>query len=143
MKRKENEVDETLKALNECYRHELTMIARYLNFSILVSGLDRLHLADFFKKNSTDSIGHAGKIGAKIVALGGTPQGKVTEDLAAVPADAEGMLRQALKDEEAAVALYDAAVPLAKKDLALRELLVHLLKEEQASVDEIRLLLRK
>ena len=136
-------MDETLKALNECYRHELTMIARYLNCSVLVPGLERFHLADFFKKSATDSIGHAEKVGAKIVALGGAPQGKVTEDLAAVPADAEGMLKQALKDEETAVSLYDAAVPLAKKDLALRELLVHLLKEEQASVDEIRLLLKK
>jgi bacterioferritin len=136
-------MDDTLKALNEIYRHEQTMVVRYLNYSILVPGLDRLHLADFFKTSATDSIGHAEKIGSKIVALGGSPQGKVTEDLSAVPADAVRMLEQSLKDEEAAVALYETAVPLAKKDLALREMLVHILKEEQASVDELRLLLKK
>ena len=136
-------MDDTLKALNEIYRHEQTMIVRYLNCSILVSGLDRLHLADFFKTSATDSIGHAEKIGAKLVALGGSPQGKVTEDLSTVPPDAVRMLEQSLKDEQAAVTLYEAAVPLAKKDLALREMLVHILKEEQASVDEIRLLLKK
>jgi bacterioferritin (cytochrome b1) len=88
-------------------------------------------------------VGHAAKVGAKIVALGGAPQGRVSEDLAAAPGDARRMLEQALKDEEAAAALYDAAIPLAKKDLALRETLVHLLREEQASVDEIRLLLKR
>jgi bacterioferritin (cytochrome b1) len=136
-------MDELLKSLNDVYRHEQTMIVRYLNYSILVAGLDRLHLAGLFRKNSADSIGHAEKVGAKIAALGGAPQGKISEDLSAVPPDAAQMLEQALKDEQAAVALYDAAIPLAKKDLALRELLVHLLKEEQASVDELRLLVRK
>ncbi len=136
-------MDDLMKALHECYRHEQTMVVRYLNFSVLVGGLDRLHLAELFRKNADDSMGHAGKVGSKIVAQGGVPQGKVGEDLAAVPGDAVRMLEQALKDEQAAVALYEAAIPLAKKDLALRETLVHILKEEQASVDELRLLLRK
>ena len=136
-------MDDTLKALNEIYRHEHTLVARYVNYSVLVGGIDRLHLADFFLKNAQDSIGHATQVGAKIVALGGAPQGKVTEDLSAVPADGVKMLEQALKDEEAAVRLYDQAVPLAKKDLALREMLVHILKAEQEGVDELKLLLKK
>lgn len=136
-------MDDLLKALNEIYRHEHTMIVRYLNYSILVAGLDRLHLADFFKKGATDSIGHARKIGAKLVALGGAPVGTVTEDLSTVPGDGVRMLEQSLKDEQAAVSLYDTAIPLSKKDLALREMLVHILEDEQASVDELRLLLKK
>jgi bacterioferritin (cytochrome b1) len=135
-------VDETMKALNECYRHELTLVVRYLNFAAVVGGLDRLHLSEFFRRSAADSMGHAGAVGLKIAAMGGTPQGKVTEDLAAAPHDARRMLEQALKDEEAAAALYDAAVPLAKKDLALREMLVHILKEERASADELKVLLR-
>jgi bacterioferritin (cytochrome b1) len=135
-------MDDTLKALNECYRHELTLAARYLNLSVLVSGLDRLHLAELFRKSSSDSLGHAEKVGAKIVSLGGAPQGKLAEDLGAAPGDARKMLEQALRDEQAAVELYDRAIGLSKKDLALRETLVHILKEEQASVDELRLLLK-
>ncbi|MBI4565742.1 MAG: ferritin-like domain-containing protein [Planctomycetes bacterium] len=135
-------MDEMLKALQECYRHELTLAVRYVNFAVQVSGLDRLHLVELFKGNATDSIGHAEKIGAKIVAKGGTPQGKVSEDLAGAPGSVQKMLEQALKDEETAVTLYSAAVPLAKNDLALRETLVHILKDEQASVDELKLLLK-
>lgn len=136
-------MDETLKALTECYRHELTMVVRYLNFAALVPGMDRLHLTEFFRKSAVDSIGHAEKLAPKILALGGAPHGKVTEDLGTVPGSAEKMLEQALKDEEAAVELYETAVPTVKKDLALREVLVHLLKEEQASVDELKQLLRR
>ena len=136
-------MDDTLKALNECYRHEQTMIVRYVNYAVMVGGIDRLHLNELFLKSATDSMGHAGKVGAKIVALGGVPQGKVAEDLSIVPGDALKMLEQALKDEEAAVKLYDLAIPLAKKDLALRELLVHILKDEQEGVDELKMLLKK
>jgi len=135
-------MDDTLKALNDCYRHELTLLVRYLNYSTQVAGFDRLHLVDLFKKNAGDCMAHAEKVGAKIVALGGAPQGKIGEDLA-VPHGARKMLEQALKDEEAAVALYVEAVAVAKKDLALRETLVHILKEEQAGVDELKLLLRE
>ncbi len=135
-------MDDTVKALNDCYRHELTLLVRYLNYATQVFGLDRLHLVDLFKKNAGDCMAHAEKVGAKIASLGGTPQGKVGEDLT-VPHGSEKMLEQALKDEEAAVALYGEAVAVAKKDLALRETLVHILKEEQAGVDELRLLLRK
>lgn len=136
-------MDDTVKSLNEIYRHELTLVARYVNFAVQVGGIDRLHLADFFLQNAKDSIGHAEKIGGKIVAYGAAPQGKVSEDLSIVPGDATKMLEQALKDEEEAVKLYDRAVGLAKKDLALRELLVHILKDEQEGVDELKLLLKK
>lgn len=136
-------MDELLKVLNDCYRHELTTTARYVHYSIVVPGMDRLHLAEFFKANAEDSMGHAAKIGSKILALGGTPEGKITEDLGAAPADPRKMLEQALKDEETAVALYTKAVPLAKNQLSLREMLVHILKDEQAGVDELQLLLKK
>jgi bacterioferritin len=136
-------MDDTLQALGEIYRHELTMIVRYVNFSIQVSGLDRLHLVELFEESATDSMGHAKRIGAKILALGGAPKGNVAENLASAPSDTVKMLEQALEDEKAAVRLYEAAIPLAKKDLALRETLVHILKDEQSSVDEIAQLLRK
>ncbi|MBI4483181.1 MAG: ferritin-like domain-containing protein [Acidobacteria bacterium] len=136
-------MDALLKALNECYRHELTMILRYLNYSMHVTGLDRLHLTEFFRESAQDSMGHATKLGEKIVALGGTAQGKVTEDLGVVPHGTERMLQQALKDEESALSGYSEAIPLAKGDLALREVLVHILKEEQAHADELKLLLKK
>ncbi len=136
-------MDDLGRALNHCYRHELTMMVRYLNFSIRVTGLDRLHLAEFFARSAEDSKGHAAKVGLKILGLGLTPQGKIAEDLESVPAGAEKMLEQALKDEEAALSAYAEAVGLVKKDLALREMLVHILKDEQSHIDELRMILKK
>jgi bacterioferritin (cytochrome b1) len=136
-------MEEIVKALNECYRHELSTVLRYHHASVRTSGLDRLHLAEMFRASAADALGHATKIGEKIVALGGTPQGKISEDLAALPSTNEKMLEHALKDEEVAVRNYAAAIPLARNDLALRELLVHILKDEQSHVDQLRLLLKK
>ncbi|HTF58188.1 MAG TPA: ferritin-like domain-containing protein [Planctomycetota bacterium] len=136
-------MDDLVRALNACYQHELTLVVRYLNGSVQVGGLDRLHLAEFLKSSAEESMGHAEKVGAWILGLGATPQGKVTEDLGGVPDGAEKILQRALADEQTAVEAYSKAVPLAKKDTALREMLVHILKEERSGVDELKLLLRK
>lgn len=134
-------MDDILTALNECYRHEIKMVARYINYAAQVSGQDRLHLAEFFRQSALDSMGHAEKIGMKLAARG-KPQGRVEEDLGAVPATPTQMLEQAMEDELAATVLYEAAVAESKKDLGLREVLLHILKDEQASVDELKLLLK-
>jgi bacterioferritin len=129
--------------LNDCYQHELTLVVRYLNLSIRVGGHDRLHFAEFFKESASESIGHAEKVGARMLGLGLEPQGKVAEDLADVPATLEKMLERAVHDEEAAAQAYSKAIALAKNDLALRETLVHILKEERAGLDELKLIMRK
>lgn len=136
-------MQDLLKALNDCYRHELTMVVRYSNYALHAAGIDRMHLKELFEKSAKDSLEHAAKVGPKIFSLGGTPQGKLAEDLGEVPAGNEALLEQALKDAEASVALYADTIPLVKKDLALRELLVHILKEEQEEADELRMLVRK
>jgi len=136
-------MSELAKALNDCYQHELMLVIRYLNLSVRVGGLDRLHFAEFFKESASESIGHAEKVGARMVGLGIDPQGKVGDDLGDVPATLEKMLERAIRDEETAVQAYSKAIALAKNDLALRETLVHILKDERAGVDELKLIMRK
>ena len=136
-------MSELAKALNDCYQHELTLVVRYLNLSVRVAGHDRLHFAEFFKESATESIGHAEKVGARMLGLGIEPEGKVAEDLADAPATLEKMLERAYHDEEAAAQAYSKAIALAKNDLALRETLVHILKEERSGLDELKLIMRK
>jgi bacterioferritin len=136
-------VTELAKALNACYQHELTLVVRYLNASVRVSGIDRLHFAEFFKESAEESMGHAEKVGARMLGLGIDPNGKVAEDLADSPDSVEKLLDRAIQDESAAVQAYAKAITLAKNDLALRETLVHILKEERAGLDELKLLVKK
>lgn len=131
------------KALNACYQHELTLVVRYLNLSVRVGGLDRFHLAEFFKESAAESIGHAEKVGARMMGLGMAPNGKVSEDLGESPESVQAMLERALRDETAAAEAYSHAVTLAKNDLALRETLIHILKDERSGIDELKLLLKK
>ena len=136
-------MDELAKALNTCYQHELTLVVRYLNLSVRVTGLDRLHFTEFFKESAAESMTHAEKVGARMVGLGLNPHGKVTEDLGEMPETLEKMLERAAADEDAAVQAYQKAIALVKNDLGLRETLVHILKDERAGLDELKLLLRK
>jgi bacterioferritin len=136
-------VTELAKALNACYQHELTLVVRYLNASVRVSGIDRLHFAEFFKESAEESIGHAEKVGARMLGLGIEPTGKVDEDLADAPDSLDKLLDRAIRDETAAVHAYAKAITLAKNDLALRETLIHILKDERAGLDELKLLVKK
>ncbi|HEU4339629.1 MAG TPA: ferritin-like domain-containing protein [Planctomycetota bacterium] len=136
-------MDDLGKALNACYQHELTLVVRYLNLAVRVTGLDRLHLADFFKESASESIGHAAKVGGRMMGLGIAPHGKVSEDLGESPETAEKMLERALHDESAAADAYSKAITLAKNDLGLRETLIHILKDERDGLDELKLLLKK
>src|SRR5687767_10375986 len=94
------------KALNACFQHELTLVVRYLNLSVRVGGLDRLHLAEFFKESAAESIGHAEKVGARMMGLSLAPHGKVSEDLEEAPDSVQEMLERALRDETAAAEAY-------------------------------------
>ena len=59
--------------LNEILRWEWTGVVQYTQHSFLVQDLWREVFTDFFKEGAEESLGHARKIGEKIVALGGHP----------------------------------------------------------------------
>jgi len=126
--------------LNEIMRWEWTGVVQYTQHSFLVQDLWREVYSGMFKEGAEESLGHARKIGDKIVALGGVPTVERSE--VRQTTDLGEMLRYDLEFEREAVRLYTQALVLADDNAPLRVLLEDILLEEQEGVEHIEKLLR-
>lgn len=126
--------------LNDILSWEWTGVAQYAQHSFIVTGLLREVYSDMFEDSAKESFGHAKRIGAKIVALGGVPT--VERKPVKQADDLVELLKFGLEFEKTAVKLYNEALELAADDRALVVLLEDILLEEQDGVDHLEKLLR-
>lgn len=122
--------------LNEIQRWEWTGVAQYMQYSFLVRGHWREVFADKFKDDAEESLGHAKKIGDKIVALGGVPTLERAEVKQTM--NLEEMLKNSMDFEQGAVDLYIEAIKLAEEwnNRPLVVLLEDILLDEQEGTEE-------
>jgi bacterioferritin len=130
-----------LDALNLDLEHEMAAIVRYLHHSFIVTGPTRGPLVDMFRRQATDSMQHAIKLGEKICALGGHPSVKVHEVYEPGDQTIEEMLREDLEMEKEHLTLYEKQLDLVQDNTALRLMLEQILVEETAHVDELEMYL--
>ncbi|MBI3979635.1 MAG: ferritin-like domain-containing protein [Chloroflexi bacterium] len=135
------DVQRVIGLLNRCVSYEYSAVIQYLQHSMLVQGLDRQVFAEHFKKSSEESLGHAKRIGDKIVALGGVP----AVEPAAIHQTTElhEMLEQNLAMEKEALASYQTALEAAQDDTALRLLLEEMVLTETEDVQELEKILQR
>ena len=133
------DVNQVIDDLNEILKLEYTAVLQYTYEGFVISGLDRPRFAAMFAGEATESLTHAQMVGAKIVALGGTPTTatmpiKTTRDL-------REMLTNNLAMERMAVELYTNALEHASDDVALRSMLENQVSIEKGSVEELERIL--
>jgi len=131
-----------VETLNEILRWEYAGLVQYTQFSFVVRGPLREVYHEFFRENGEEALGHAHKVGDKIVALGGVTtveRAEVKQSL-----DLTEMLEYSLEIERKHVELYTAALDLlGPRDVALRNLLEEICMEEQDGVDHLEKILEK
>lgn len=136
---------EVLDLLCEIYQVESAGINRYLHYSFMIMGYNRIPIQGWFRDNATEAMTHSIQIGEKITSLGGHPP------LSGVLVKEHGMhtvqqlLEESLKFEEEAVSLYTKLAKLAEKveDIALEEMARTFVQCETEHVDEVRKMMRK
>lgn len=128
--------------LNEILRWEYAGLVQYTQFSFVVRGQLREVYYEFFRENGEEALGHAHKVGDKIVALGGittVERAEVKQSL-----DLNEMLEYSLEIERKHVELYTEALDLlGPRDVALRNLLEDICLDEQQGVDHLEKILQK
>jgi bacterioferritin len=127
-----------IATLNSLLADELTAINQYIVHSEMCAnwGYDQLH--NDFEKRAIDEMKHAEKLIARILFLEGTP---IVSELKAIHIGAD-VAKQLANDhaaEEEAIAAYNAAIKLAGDvgDFATREILEHILSDEDVHIDKI------
>lgn len=136
---------EVLDLLGQIYQMEMAGVSRYLHYSFMIMGYNRIPIQAWFRSNASESMGHATEIGEKITSLGGHPpllSSKVTEhNLHTV----QQLLEESLKFEEEAIVAYKKLVHLAAslEDIALEEMARGFVKSEVEHADEVRKMMKK
>jgi bacterioferritin len=136
---------EILDLMGKIYECEMAGIHRYLHYSFMIIGPNRIPIQKWFRNNASESMTHAIEIGEKITSLGGHPpmvSSAVTESNIHT---VQQFLEESLKHEEDVLVLYVKLVALAVKhqDIALEELARGYVRMETEHSDEVRKMLRK
>jgi bacterioferritin len=134
---------EVMNCLHRIFQAEMAGIIRYLHYSFMIMGHNRIPIQKWFRDNANEASTHAITIGEKITAYGGHPpvvSAKVEETN---NHNVHQILEESLKYELETLGLYQELVKLAGDDIALEELAREMVRNETEHVEEVRKMLRK
>ena len=136
---------EVLDLLGRIYQCEIAGVNRYLHYSFMIMGYNRIPIQNWFREQAQEAITHATIIGEKITSLGGHPPILSSQVKEGPNHSVKQLLEESLHFEEEALQLYQELIVLAEKhkDIALEETAKSLFKEETEHTDEIRKMLIK
>lgn len=133
--------NQQLEKLNEILEWELSGVARYLHYSLMVTGPNRIPIVKWFREQALEAFDHAAMIGEKITALGGHPSIKVFQPPERNEHGVMAILNESLDYELTGLKMYEGLLPLTEGNVALEELVREQIRSEQEHVEEVRKML--
>jgi len=147
----ELDIDEVIDDLNTAVANEWTAAYFYWAAANVIQGIAGEEVAEYFRKQVQDELGHASELANRIAELGGVPVdmiGKVegvAKEKLTVPSnygDAPGFLRKALEFEGKVIGYYNnLAKKYFGKDHATYALVSRILASEVREEEELETLL--
>ena len=132
-----------MECLNRIFQKEMAGIHRYLHYSFMIMGHNRIPIQKWFRDKANENMMHALLIGEKITALGGHPSlgsAPIPETKSHLIDD---ILRESLDFETNALEDYLELVKLAAEDVALDEMARDFVRQETDHLEEVEKMLRK
>ncbi|MEO8348431.1 MAG: ferritin-like domain-containing protein [Acidobacteriota bacterium] len=130
--------------LNRILETELAGVVRYTHYSFMVFGYTRIPIVAWLREQATESIGHAQQAGEMITLLGEHPSLSIGKLLETHRHDVGDILREALENEKAGLALYRKLHELVTgRDVLLEEYARQLITQEEMHVAEVDKMLRQ
>jgi hypothetical protein len=85
--------------LNKIMEHELAGVVRYMHYSLMVYGYNRIPIVSWLKSNADESLAHAHKAGELVTLLGGHPSLKIGTLLETEKHDVGDILQESMEHE--------------------------------------------
>jgi bacterioferritin len=133
---------EVLKRLDQILEAELSGVVRYLHYSFMIFGPNRIPITKWFRDQATEGFDHAVAVGEKITALGGHASVKVKPVPETNQHNVLAMLKESLEYERESLKLYYDLLPLVQEDVAFDELIRGLIRSETNHVEEVEKMIR-
>ena len=123
---------------------ELAGLVRYLHYSFMVFGHNRIPIVAWLRSQAQESQAHALQAGEHITSLGGHPSLKIGPLLETHKHNVDEILREALAHEQQGLAEYHKLLAaVAGRNIMLEEYARAQIAAEEAHVAEIGKMLRK
>jgi bacterioferritin len=133
---------EVMSVLNKIFQLEMSGIIRYLHYSFMILGHNRIPIQKWLRDRAAESQDHATIIGEKITSYGGHPAMASAAVEESNQHSIQSILQESLNFELQGLELYKQLVKIAGDDVALEELARDLVRQETEHIDEVRKMLR-
>jgi bacterioferritin len=138
------ENDEIVAVLNRILELELAGVVRYLHYSFMVFGHNRIPICGWLRAQSTESTAHAVLAGEHITTLGGHPSLKIGELLETHKHSVDDILKEAMEHEKLGLGEYRKLLALtAGKHIMLEEYAREQISLEEQHLAEITKMTRR
>jgi bacterioferritin len=140
----EAEKQKAIEVLNKILELELAGVVRYIHYSLMVFGYNRIPIVSWLKGNADESMAHAHKAGEFVTMLGGHPSLKIGPLLETHKHDIGDILRESLEQERSTLDAYYELLKLVEgKSVALEEYAREMILQEELHLDEVNKMLRR
>jgi bacterioferritin len=131
-------------SLNHVLELELAGVVRYLHYSFMIFGHNRIPIVAWLREQATESSAHAVLAGEHITALGGHPSLKIGSLLETHQHDVNEILKEAHEHEKEGLGAYYSLLELvAGKSVWLEEYARDQIAAEEMHLADIRKMMRK
>lgn len=127
--------------LNQALEMEISGVVRYLHYSFMIMGPNRIPIQKWFHEQAQEGYQHATTLGEKITALGGHPSLHVSKVPETKTHAALDILKESMVFEEKALELYYEVLAEVKEDVALEEMIRQMIRTETEHIDEVKKML--
>jgi len=131
-----------LETLDKILEAELSGVVRYLHYSFMIFGPNRIPITKWFRDHATEGFNHAVIIGEKITALGGHASVKVKPVPESNKHNVMEMLVESLEYERETLKLYYQLLSQVEGDVPLEELVRQQIMDETEHVEEVEKMIR-
>jgi len=132
---------DTIDRLNEIIEMEISGVVRYLHYSFMIRGPNRIPIVKFFRDQAAESLDHATQIGEKLTALGGHPSLKVKPVPETNKHAVMDILKESLEFEKLGLSMYENMLPLCEANVALDEMIREFVRTETDHIEEVEKML--
>jgi bacterioferritin len=133
-----------IDSLNHILELELAGVVRYMHYSFMIFGHNRIPIVGWLREQATESNAHAVLAGELITALGGHPSLKIGALLETHQHDVNEILKEAYEHEKEGLQAYYALLELVTgNNVWLEEYARDQIAAEEMHLADIRKMMRK
>jgi bacterioferritin len=133
-----------LKVLNKILEAELAGVVRYMHYSLMIYGHNRIPIVSWLRAQATESMAHAQEAGELITHFGGHPSLGIGNLLESHKHDVHDIMLESHETEKAALMLYyDLLKIVDGKSVLLEEYARKQIYAEEMHLDEVDKMLRR